>query len=191
MSDESPEKNQPNEVTPDILAHIGPDETVATLGATPGRRLFAIAVLAILGIILLYTAATEPFTPVGRMALIGLGGFAIFGSERLRRVTLNPIRLTPTALYDGEDEVIFYIADVKTLDRGVLAFKPSNGFMVRLTTKQKRGWAPGVWWRLGRFVGVGGVTQSSDAKMMSELIAVMVAQDRAIKQANADAETSD
>ncbi len=191
MSDETPENNQPNQVTPDILAHIGPDDTVATLGAMAWRRLFAIAVLAILGIILLYTAATEPLSAVARMALLGVGGFAIFGSERLRRVTLNPIRLTRTALYDGEDNVIFYIADVKTIDRGVLAFKPSNGFMLRLGVRQPRGWAPGVWWRFGSFVGVGGVTQSSDAKMMSELIAVMVAQDRAIKEAEATAEKSE
>jgi hypothetical protein len=90
--------------------------------------------------------------------------------------------LTREALYDGEGYVIFYIADVKTIDRGVLAFKPSNGFMLRVTKSQRRGWAPGVWWRFGKFVGVGGVTQSSDAKMMSELIAVLVAQDRAIKE---------
>jgi hypothetical protein len=54
--------------------------------------------------------------------------------------------------------------------------KPSNGFTVVMETKQPRAWAPGLWWRVGRRVGVGGVTGASQTKFMAEQIALRLAQ---------------
>ncbi|HAR51528.1 MAG TPA: hypothetical protein DCS45_06565, partial [Roseovarius nubinhibens] len=49
-------------------------------------------------------------------------------------------------------------------------FKPSNGFIVILKEAQKPRWEPGMWWRLGRRVGIGGVTGAAEAKAMAEVI---------------------
>jgi hypothetical protein len=52
--------------------------------------------------------------------------------------------------------------------RGALAFKPSNGFPVTLRARGPFVWEPGLWWRIGRRVGVGGVTPGTPARFMAE-----------------------
>jgi hypothetical protein len=40
-------------------------------------------------------------------------------------------------------------------------------------------WVPGLWWRIGRSVGVGGMTGAAETKMMAEMIEAMIAVRRA------------
>ena len=63
----------------------------------------------------------------------------------------------------------------RSVDRGLFAFKPSNGFVVVLSQGGWRGWAPGLWWRLGRRLGVGGVTSAAQAKAMAEILSIEIA----------------
>lgn len=87
------------------------------------------------------------------------------------------IELTPTELRDGDGTVIARVADIEALDRGVFAFKPSNGFLLRTAAGTQDGnvWRPGLWWRIGRRVGIGGMTPGSQTKFMSEIISAMMA----------------
>lgn len=62
--------------------------------------------------------------------------------------------------------------DIQEIERGMFALKPSNGFVVRLKTKAAPAWAPGLWWRTGRRLGVGGVTSAGAAKAMADLLAL-------------------
>jgi hypothetical protein len=66
--------------------------------------------------------------------------------------------------------MIVPIDQIRSVERGVFAFKPSNGFTIRLKSKAPAAWQPGLWWRAGRSVGVGGVTSSTPAKFMAEQI---------------------
>jgi len=68
------------------------------------------------------------------------------------------------------------VADIERVDRGVFAFKPSNGFLVRTREPSARAWRPGLWWRFGRRIGVGGVTSANQTKAMSEILAAMLAE---------------
>ncbi|MEJ6609340.1 MAG: hypothetical protein QNL63_06380, partial [Paracoccaceae bacterium] len=72
--------------------------------------------------------------------------------------------------------VIAYVDQIVSIDRGMLAFKPSNGFIFKVKTAQPRAWNPGLWWRFGRRVGVGGVTPGSSTKMMADIIAAKLAE---------------
>jgi hypothetical protein len=47
--------------------------------------------------------------------------------------------------------------------------------MLRLSDKAPRAWYPGLWWRMGRRVGIGGVTSAAQTKAMAEIIAAMIA----------------
>jgi hypothetical protein len=35
-------------------------------------------------------------------------------------------------------------------------------------------WVPGLWWRIGKRVGVGGVTPSQPARYMAEVMSAMI-----------------
>jgi hypothetical protein len=41
--------------------------------------------------------------------------------------------------------VLARIDEIASLDRGTFAFKPSNGFLLRLSRKGTRVWRPGLW----------------------------------------------
>jgi len=46
--------------------------------------------------------------------------------------------------------------------------KPTNGFVVRARNSMPAAWTPGIWWRLGRRIGVGRLT--GEGETMAELL---------------------
>ncbi|WP_341366566.1 hypothetical protein [Yoonia sp. BS5-3] len=158
-----------------------PDENgvYAVVGASPIRRAFAYVIVVSLGAVVLLTVLSEPPGLFWMIFMFMFGIGALWLAELLRRATTMVIELTETELRDSNGTVLAHMDDIKAVERGVFAFKPSNGFILVLETKQPRSWAPGLWWRLGRRVGVGGVTSAGQCKFMAEQIAFRVAQRRA------------
>ncbi|MEM6305588.1 MAG: hypothetical protein AAF744_12785 [Pseudomonadota bacterium] len=154
-----------------------PDEEVlAVLRASPGRRWLGVGSLSFMGVLLVYVAfATPPAALVWQLFLLVVGAGALWAAEMMRRATMSTILLTETGLFDEDGTVIAPVRDIDSIDRGFFAFKPSNGFLLRLKSQSPRQWRPGMWWRLSRRVGVGGMTPGHQAKNMSEIIAIMLA----------------
>jgi hypothetical protein len=153
------------------------DEVLATTRASGGRRLIGLTSLGFLGLFLIYIAFTTSPGLGWQLFLLLLGGGAIWMADLMRRSTAGAIELTGSVLRDTDGTVIARIEDIEHIDRGVFVFKPSNGFLLR--TKRGTGaetiWRPGLWWRIGRRVGVGGMTPGSQTKFMSEIISTMIA----------------
>jgi hypothetical protein len=150
-------------------------EVLAVARASAGRRFLGLSALAALGVLLIYVAFATPPTFVLQAFLIAVGGGALWLADAMRRATANCVELTETELRDSDGTVIARIEDIEGLDRGVFAFKPSNGFLIKVARKSDNHWRPGLWWRLGRRIGVGGVTPGNQTKVMSELLAVIMA----------------
>lgn len=150
-------------------------EILATITPSPIRRHFAYGMLAILGALTLYLAFVTAPAFGFRLFLLIVGVLILVAAERMRRATSMVLTLTKDGVTDSAGQVLFTIDDVAKIDRGLFAFKPSHGFVV--LTKQAQGfaWAPGMWWRIGKRVGVGGVTPSGQAKFMAERMAMLVA----------------
>lgn len=150
-------------------------EILATVTPSFPRRLFGTTVLAALGILILWIAADATSAPGWRLALLALGGLALLGAVRLWQATGVRVELTATELRDSSGRVLARLDQIASIERGVFAFKPSNGFVVMLNSRQPRAWAPGLWWRTGRRVGVGGVTGAGETKFMADLLASRIA----------------
>lgn len=148
-------------------------EVIATVAPSAGRRWMAVAMLLLLGGLVLWLAFS---TPPGNLALQGLllaiAAGALVMAEKIRRATETWIELTEDGLFDGNGREICRMDQIAGVERGVFAFKPSNGFLVRLKEPGPRAWQPGLWWRLGRRVGVGGVTPAGQGKFMADMIAM-------------------
>ncbi|WP_380054237.1 hypothetical protein ACFE33_13150 [Falsihalocynthiibacter sp. SS001] len=141
------------------------------------RRYFGLAVLYLLGAIILYVAFVQPPAElIWQLFLFAFGGVVVYLGEKMRKATLEAVQLTKDGLFSTDGTKLVGIENVRSIDRGVFAFKPSNGFTVNLYKKEGRAWAPGLWWRLGKRVGVGGVVQASHTKSMAEVLAAMVHQ---------------
>ncbi len=144
------------------------DDTLLTIGASLPRRLLGAGSIAALGVLLL----TLVFEMQGLWSLVFLvlGLLSLLAAARLWRATEDTLVLTRTELRTGSGRVLTEIANVDGVDRGAFAFKPSNGFLVKLKEPAGAGWAPGLWWQRGRCIGVGGVVRGGEARGMAELL---------------------
>ncbi|MEL7091594.1 MAG: hypothetical protein AAFN94_07660 [Pseudomonadota bacterium] len=148
---------------------------LATINASPGRRILGVGGVWMLAGIVLWVAVSTPPALGWQVFLLAVGGAAIWLAERMRRATALRLELTETELRDSGGTVIARTEDIIGLDRGIFAFKPSNGFLLKLRQAEGRVWRPGLWWRLGNRVGIGGMTPGHQAKVMAEVISAMVA----------------
>jgi len=153
------------------------DEVLATVQASSARRWMGVAMLVAVGFLVLYVAMASPPEPQWQIFLFAVGAGALWLAHRVWQATADSIELTRTQLRTGSGEVIAEIAEIESVDRGVFAFKPSNGFLVTTRSRAVRAWAPGLWWRVGRRVGVGGMTAAAETKFMSEMLSALLAED--------------
>lgn len=153
------------------------DTVIATLKASPARRTLGVATVVFLGGFLLYLAAVAPPAGLGWTFFLLLTAVGALAAGYYMWIgTQHAIELYEDGLFQSDGRVIARFDNIASCDRGLFAFKPSNGFMVRLKEKQDFGWVPGAWWRVGKRVGIGGVTQPAHAKMMADALSAMIAQ---------------
>jgi len=88
----------------------------------------------------------------------------------------SAVVLTKDGFYDDDGDLLCALSEVDRVDAGLMAFRPSKGFLVRLKTSAPRGWSPGLWWRIGKRFAVGGATPGRDGKAMADLLANMIAE---------------
>ena len=151
------------------------DEVLIKISASKMRRWTAISVFIILGFVLLWLAFLGAVELGWRLFSVSFALAAFWMSDALRRSTIQEIELTRTELRTSEGRVLTRVENVRQVEKGAFAFKPSNGFLVRLKTPSGRGWAPGIWWQGGTYLGVGGVVSAGQAKAMAEILAAIIA----------------
>lgn len=107
------------------------------------------------------------------LALVALStGLAALALWRATDVTLT---LTEGALTDSRGRVLARMDQVHAVERGALSLAPSGGFVLRLAEAAPVQWVPGVWWRIGTRVGIGGTTPRLMTREMALLIEAMLA----------------
>ena len=151
------------------------NEILAEVGASVPRRWLAVAMQGLLGFILVYVAMNTP-PSFGWQIFLVVFGFASLGMAfRTFRATRDRIILTREGLTSSTGEETMPLDVIKKVERGVFALKPSNGFMLIAHSKAETArWAPGLWWRLGRRVGVGGVAPGHQTKAMAQIIEALL-----------------
>lgn len=154
-------------------------EVLAELRASPVRRFIGVGTMFCLGALLLYLALSQSFDAmIWQVLLIVLAAGALYAAMRMHQATGLYLYLTEDGLYDSDDFQLVAYENIQSVERGMLAFKPSNGFMIVAKEKLPRRWRPGLYWVLGRRIGVGGVTAASHSKFMADLMNMQMAKDR-------------
>lgn len=152
-------------------------ETVlARVTPSPVRRGFALLTLGGLGVILELLAFLRPPQAIYlQLFLILLGLAVLVLTARLWQATGRGLVLTDSALRDTAGRIVAPVAAIRRVERGIFAFKPSNGFLLKLNEKQPRAWEPGLYWRSGRSVGVGGAISGAEGRAMADAIGILLA----------------
>lgn len=155
------------------------NEVLARVEASAPRRALGVGMLLSLGGLLLYIAlATPPGGPALLVMLVGMGAGALLAADRMRQATRLALELTEDGLRRSDGQMLARVEEFASIDRGAFAFKPSHGFMLKLRGPAGAAWAPGMYWRFGRRIGVGGVTPGAQTKMMADMIAAMIMERR-------------
>jgi len=149
-------------------------DPIATLAPSPGRRVFALSTMALLGALLIYLALASPPAPGWQVFLVAFGALALVAADMMRRATQTHLVLYEDRIEDASGRLVVQLSDIRRVDRGLFAFKPSNGFVLILNRRMDRAWALGLWWRTGRRVGVGGITPAAPGKFMAEQIVARI-----------------
>jgi hypothetical protein len=151
------------------------DTPLLTLKPSPPRLWFSVAALGMLGLLMLWIALAHPPAELGWRAFLLLGGGGtLWGAWRLLDLRDRALVLTGAALIDSRQGELCRIEDIARVNRGVFAAKPARGFVLSLSAAPGRHWVPGLWWRIGRSLGVGGMTGAAETKLMAEMIEAMV-----------------
>lgn len=151
------------------------DEILAVLVPSAARRWIGILTMASLGGLLIWVAAVAQPTLFWQVAFLAGGLAAVLGAVRMHRATSDRILLTREVLVTGAGEFVASVANVRQVERGAFAFKPSNGFLIRLKEPDGDGaWRPGLWWRRGTFVGIGGVVPGGQSRAMAEVLTALI-----------------
>jgi len=139
------------------------------------RRVFSVIVLALCAFVLISFAITGTAQSVGvKLVLISLGGMFLWQAQAGFRLSNTALILKRDGLFDEYDTLICSLSNIALIDRGWFSFKPSNGFLVRLHQPQSRKWVPGLYWRIGRRLGVGGALSPAQTKTMSDKILLLM-----------------
>ncbi|MDW4550324.1 hypothetical protein R5H32_13260 [Defluviimonas sp. D31] len=153
------------------------DEILARITPSAARRAFATGVLAALGTLLVLLAFLRPPDSVPLQLFVAVLGMAVLVlCVRLYRATGQGLLLTAAGIRDTAGREVVRLADILKVERGIFAFKPSNGFLLHLSAPQPRVWAPGLWWRSGRRVGIGGVISGAEGRYMADRIDALLVQ---------------
>ncbi len=151
------------------------DTELARIKASGSRRVIGAGAMVGLGALMLYLAfVAPPENPLWLIFLIGCGLFALWVSQMLWQATAREIILTEQELIDSEGDVLARIDQIEKVDRGAFAMKPSNGFIIFLKEPMPRAWHPGLWWRLGKRVAIGGVTSGAETKPVADIITLRI-----------------
>lgn len=150
------------------------DEVLAVVGASPVRRWMGIVMVACVGGMAVYVALSSAPYLFWQAFLIVIGVLALALAEKMRRATELQLELTKDELRDTGGQVLARVDQIKGVDRGFLVFKPSNGFVIQTKEPGARCWRLGLWWRVGRRIGVGGVAPGHQTKFMSDMLAAML-----------------
>lgn len=153
------------------------DEVILRVAASPVRRWLAIGAMFVLAGLLFWVALQGSAPVFWALVLILGGGVSFWGALRLKSATEVALELTRDGIRTDAGDYLVRVGDIDRIDRGAFAFKPSNGFLVRLKTPTTRGWAPGVWWRAGTFLGIGGTLPPGQTRAMADLLKAVEAGD--------------
>ena len=150
-------------------------DPMLTVRPSPARHYFGVGVQAALGLLLLYVAfATPPADITWQVFLLVIGVGALLTAGRAWTAANGAVVLRADGLFDAQGRTIARLDEITNVDRAVFSFKPSNGFLIRMNTRQERAWVPGMWWRFGKRVGIGGVLPGAQAKLIADTLSAMI-----------------
>jgi hypothetical protein len=148
-------------------------EVLLSIGPSPMRRIFAVVCFVVLAFVLFGLLLQGDPSFLWQVFFAGAAVLSLLGAKRFYTGTGDAVELTKTELRLKSGRVLTTVENIKVVERGPFAFKPSNGFLVRLKEPCGSGWAPGLFWQRGKYLGIGGAINAGHTRAMAESITAL------------------
>ncbi|MCY4460697.1 MAG: hypothetical protein OXC26_09940 [Albidovulum sp.] len=153
----------------------GSGRVICILEPSPARAFIGAFLLTLLAAILFYIGIIDTSKELAtQIALPVLGVASLISAYKIYSVSRDKLLLTQDELRTGDGTLVADIGNIERVETGMLAFKPSNGFLVILKTPMRRAWQPGLWWRFGKRIGIGGITSKHGGKALAGAIVTLM-----------------
>lgn len=149
------------------------DGIILSIGPSSARRYFAVICFVALAVVLIGLVIQGSPNFLWQVVFLGTAIASLFGAKRLYQGTDDEIELTREELRTKSGRLLTTIDNVRVVERGPFAFKPSNGFLVRLHEPSGQGWTPGLFWQRGSYLGIGGAINAGHTRAMAEAITAL------------------
>ncbi|MBV0912802.1 hypothetical protein [Anianabacter salinae] len=147
------------------------DRVLARLDPTIPRRVLGLGMLTALAASLVFVAMDTPDMPgLARAVMASAGAALVIVAALGWQATSVSLELTEDTLRTSGGDILCRLQDIERIERGAFAFKPSGGFVLLLKVPGPARWAPGLWWRMGTRLGVGGLVPPAMARAMADAI---------------------
>lgn len=155
----------------------GAGDVILKIHPSQARRVISVGAMAAVALLLWGTAFGASEVGVVWPAILVTLGIGMLALARLFWLATSvSIELTSTELRISDGEVLAEVAEIERVDKSAFAFKPSNGLLVVMQQPGPRAWRPGLWWRIGTRLGIGGATSTGQAKALADALTLLLAE---------------
>ena len=146
-----------------------PGELLAALPPSAIRRWITLVLLVIFAMALSVIGAELPAErQLAKVLSFTASALAVLQAVLMWRATANAIVLSEDELRESATgRLIARLDDIERVDTTAFAYRPATGFLIFLRSPAPFAVAPGMWWRAGRRIGIGGVTTKTEGKIMA------------------------
>jgi hypothetical protein len=149
-------------------------DVIIKVQPSKSRRLFGVVVLCISALVMLnFIFADITQSAMLKVILLVMSVIFLWQAQANLRFANAALILKRDGLFDNQGQQICSLSNIAEVDRGWFSFKPSNGFLLRLHDSGGLKWSPGLYWRIGKYLGVGGAISPSQTKEMSDKILLL------------------
>ena len=95
---------------------------------------------------------------------------ALWFKSFLNRYSKMGFLINQEGLFNLDKSLICRIDEIDQIDTSPYTFKSANGFIVILKTKNSFKTVPGLYWRLGKRISIGGLIAKNESKFVSSTL---------------------
>lgn len=149
-------------------------DVILKIQPTYSRRLFGMAILSIAAFVMFSFAFVETSQSALLKLILFLMGYAFLWQVVTTILMKNAaLILSRDGLFDEQGRLVCALSNIAEIDKGVFSFKPSNGFLIRLHHSNGINWTPGLYWCVGKRIGIGGALNPSQTKELADKLLLL------------------
>ena len=150
-------------------------DVILKIKPSAGRRIFGIIILCLVAVIMMnYAFGDKAQSIVLRFILLLMAVVFLWQAQANLRFIGAALILKREGLFDDQGALICSLSNINQIDRGWISFKPSNGLLVRMHKPMALKWSPGLYWRFGKSLGIGGMVSPVLTKEMSDKLLLLM-----------------